>query len=125
MNYELLRALPVGASSFAALRADKQVYVDKTMLIYQLATRRGKYFLARPRHFGKSLLISTFESLFKFSLRDFNGIQIENYWKEKGDFKVVRLDFSRVKPIGNFEDFREYFDEYIEAQFEQIGFVKN
>ena len=39
--------------------------VDKTRLIFDLASQRRKYLLVRPRGFGKSLLISTFETLSK------------------------------------------------------------
>lgn len=59
--------LPLGTSDFATLRSSNEIYVDKTEMIYQLACVRGKVFLSRPRRFGKSLLISTFESLFKIS----------------------------------------------------------
>ena len=67
----MLKELPLGTSIFETLRATDELYVDKTDLIYQLARRRSKCFLARPRRFGKSLLISTFESLFQYGLRDF------------------------------------------------------
>ena len=77
MNTELLRHLPLGKSSFEKLRQLGQIYVDKTEKVYSLACRNGKYFLARPRRFGKSLLISTFESLFKFGLRDFRGLEAD------------------------------------------------
>lgn len=58
-------SLPLGTSTFSTLRASNEIYVDKTALIHSLAaTGRGKIFLARPRRFGKSLLVSTLESLF-------------------------------------------------------------
>lgn len=49
MNTELLKRLPLGTSSFEALRESDEIYVDKTSYIYRLASNRGKYFLARPR----------------------------------------------------------------------------
>lgn len=61
----MLQALPIGSSDFRTLRENNdEIYVDKTALMFQLAKSRGKNFLARPRRFGKSLLISTFDSLF-------------------------------------------------------------
>lgn len=110
-----LQPLPLGTSAFSELRANDQIYVDKTALIYKLASKRQKFFLARPRRFGKSLLISTFESLFKCGLRDFKGLAIEKLWKDDGNYTVVRLDFSRVKPEGSYSDFCSYFDAYVEA----------
>lgn len=79
MAINQLKALPLG-SDFIALRIADEIYVDKTEMVC-LVVKRGKYFLARPRRFGKSLLISTFESLFKFGLRDTKGLAIENLWK--------------------------------------------
>ena len=58
----ILAPLPLGTSDFSALRKSGQIYVDKTRLIYTLASKRQKFFLSRPRRFGKSLLLSTFES---------------------------------------------------------------
>lgn len=91
-----LPLLPLGKSGFPNLRANSFVYVDKTDLICRLAKTQPKVFLTRPRRFGKSLLVSTFESLFKHGLRDFRGLNIEKSWNDK-TYDVVRLDFSRVK----------------------------
>ena len=55
----MLQALPIGSSDFSTLRENNEIYVDKTALMFQLAKSRVKIFLARPRRFGKSLLIST------------------------------------------------------------------
>ncbi len=65
----LPRPLPLGNSSFSRIKVAGQIYVDKTRLIFDLSSKKEKFLLTRPRRFGKSLLISTFESLFKFGLR--------------------------------------------------------
>ena len=119
-----LKPLPLGTSDFSVLRSAGQIYVDKTALIYELASKRQKFFLARPRRFGKSLLISTFESLFKYGLRDFKGLAIENLWKEESNYQVVRLDFSRVKPGNSAKEFASDLDEYLTFCFEEIGFKR-
>ncbi|WP_282196434.1 AAA family ATPase [Turicimonas muris] len=59
MNTELLKRLPLGTSSFEALRESDEIYVDKTSYIYRLASNRGKYFLARPRRFCQATSLST------------------------------------------------------------------
>lgn len=107
-----LQSLPLGTSSFSALRNAGQIYVDKTDLIYELASKRQKFFLARPRRFGKSLLVSTFESLFKYGLRDFKGLAIEKLWKEEKSYQVVRLDFSEIKNFSDAEQFQTVIDQY-------------
>lgn len=73
-----LQELPIPNPSFTSIRQLNQLYVDKTSLIYELARFNSRqYFLARPRRFGKSLLISTLESLFRDGLKMFHGLAIE------------------------------------------------
>ena len=122
MNSSNLKPLPLGSSDFATLRLRGQIYVDKTALIYEIASKAEKFFLSRPRRFGKSLLISTFESLFKYGLRDFKGLDIEKLWKDEGTYKVVRLDFSEIKPAQGFDRFKEEFRDLIEDNFSAVGF---
>ena len=61
---EQVRKLPIGIQTFEEIRKDNYLYVDKTAIVYQIANVGKPYFLSRPRRFGKSLLISTFEGLF-------------------------------------------------------------
>lgn len=69
-----LRSLPLGTSSFVLLRRFDQIYVYKTDLLDELCRQRAKIFLARPRRFGKSLLLLTIQSLFRDGLQHFNGL---------------------------------------------------
>lgn len=55
---------PIGIQNFEKIRREGFVYVDKTALIYRLASEGNYYFLSPPRRFGKSLLLSTMESCF-------------------------------------------------------------
>ena len=55
-------------------REDKYLYVDKTAMVYQIASTSVPYFLSRPRRFGKSLLISTFEAYFQRRKDLFHGL---------------------------------------------------
>ena len=57
--------LPIGSQDFETLRSSGQIYVDKTQYVFELARQRRQFFLSRPRRFGKSLLLSTFASLFQ------------------------------------------------------------
>ncbi len=117
----MLQALPLGTSDFSSLRVNGEIYVDKTDLVFQLAQYRGKIFLARPRRFGKSLLISTFESLFKKGLQDFHGLAIEKLWQDK-TYPVVRLDFSELKEFETAEQFTTNFFETLRLKFSAVGF---
>jgi len=60
-----MKKLPIGIQSFEVMRSRGFVYVDKTEGIHQLVTEGMYYFLARPRRFGKSLLVSTLRCLFE------------------------------------------------------------
>ena len=44
---------PIGIQSFAHLREDNYLYIDKTDLIYKLATEGKIYFLIRPRRISE------------------------------------------------------------------------
>ena len=91
---EALPSLPLTMTDFTALRQGGMIYVDKTDLVYELAKDFGFYFLNRPRRFGKSLLVSTFKSLFQHGLRDFKGLKIERLWKEEKTYQVISISFS-------------------------------
>jgi hypothetical protein len=49
--------LPIGIQTFAKIRAGDHYYVDKTGFIRQSIDEGSRYFLSRPRRFGKSLLL--------------------------------------------------------------------
>ena len=115
------QTLPLGISDFAKLRAGNKVYVDKTDMICRLA-KGDKYFLARPRRFGKSLLVSTFESLFKYGLRDFQGLAIESLWTDT-TYNVVRLDFSETKNFTTGAEFQKRIDSVLTLAFGNVGFA--
>ena len=68
---------PIGIQSFAQIREDGYVYVDKTALIYNLVTTGKIYLLSRPRRFGKSLLVSTLKNYFLGKKELFKGLAIE------------------------------------------------
>lgn len=68
---------PVGIQDFAEIRTGGYAYIDKTAMIYELLTG-GKYlFLARPRRFGKSLLLSTIRYFYEGRRDLFRGLAID------------------------------------------------
>lgn len=62
---KLTGKLPIGIQSFEDLRKNRYLYVDKTEYIYKLVNSGKPYFLSRPRHFGKSLFLSTLKAYFE------------------------------------------------------------
>ena len=122
MKKNELTKLPLGYSDFVRLREEDCIYADKTALIYQLCAEGSKIFISRPRRFGKSLLTSTFESLFKYGLRDFQGLAIEKLWKDK-TYDVVHLDFSEIREFSDKDDFELQFDHLLLSNFGAVGFI--
>jgi len=68
------KKLPIGIQDFEQLITGNYLYVDKTAWIHQLIEEGAVYFLSRPRRFGKSLLVSTLENLFKGKKELFKGL---------------------------------------------------
>lgn len=90
-----MKKLPIDINTFKPLIENNYLYIDKTQYIYNLITTGRYYFLSRPRRFGKSLLISTFNELFSGNKKLFKDLWIG----QKSDYKwieypVIKLDFS-------------------------------
>ncbi len=85
---------PIGIQTFERLRNDGYVYVDKTALVYQLAHGSTFNFLARPRRFGKSLLISTLQAYFEGKKALFAGLAMEKLETDWIHYPVLHLDLS-------------------------------
>ncbi len=89
------KKLPIGIQSFPGLIEDSYLYVDKTERIYQLFNTGKYFFFARPRRFGKSLLISTLKEIFRGNKTLFKGLWIHDKidWDPR---PVIHLDFSWI-----------------------------
>lgn len=96
-NMEQIRKLPIGIQTFDKLREGGFLYVDKTAMIYQIASTSTPYFLSRPRRFGKSLLISTFEAYFQGRKDLFQGLAIEQLETKWEQYPVLHLDLNARK----------------------------
>ena len=59
-----MKELPIGLQDFEMLRREDMLYVDKTERLLELVKNGRRYFLSRPRRFGKSLTLSTLEAIF-------------------------------------------------------------
>jgi Predicted AAA-ATPase len=108
--------LPIGIQDFPTMRQENMVYVDKTMRRMPLL-EGGRYFFARPRRFGKSLLLSTLQAAFSGNKALFAGLWLEQQF----DFKVrpvVRIDFSKLDYLARsleeslLEDLRQTAKEF-------------
>ncbi|MDG4551264.1 MAG: AAA family ATPase [Candidatus Contendobacter sp.] len=85
--------LSIGIQTFRKLREGGYAYADKTSLIERLAREGQFYFLARPRRFGKSLLVTTLADAFAGHRELFTGLYLETHWDWERRHPVLRLDF--------------------------------
>ena len=113
--------LPFRGVSFKALREEGRFYVDKSRIIAGIAAHKRKFLFTRPAGFGKSLLLSTFEALFRDGSEAFHGLDAEHSWRDR-TYDVVRLDFSEVAGFATDADFRELFDRLLVRGFARAGF---
>jgi hypothetical protein len=91
-----LLKLPIGIQTFEKLRKEGYLYVDKTRYLVDLIDNGSVYFLSRPRRFGKSLTVSTFDAIFSGKKELFKGLYAEEFF-DRPDYKthpVIRLDMS-------------------------------
>ena len=115
MHSSQKKLLPIGIQTFSNLREEDAYYVDKTRLILSLVQSGSRYFLSRPRRFGKSLLLSTLKELFEGNEPLFEGLCIHRAWDWSHRYPVIRLDFS----LGGFEK-PEQLDSDVQAQLRRI-----
>ena len=88
------RRLPIGIQTFRMLREENCYYVDKTGFIERLVAEGARYFLSRPRRFGKSLFLDTLKELFEGNEALFKGLRIHAGWNWGEPNPVVRLSFA-------------------------------
>lgn len=93
------RLYPLGIQTFSEIRRRDMLYVDKTEYVYRMASSGKFFFLSRPRRFGKSLLVSTFQSYFEGRKELFKGLAIEKLEHEWTEFPVLHFDMSGGKHL--------------------------
>jgi hypothetical protein len=92
-----MKKLPIGIQAFEIMRTQGYVYVDKTRHVHQMVDEGMFYFMARPRRFGKSLLVSTLKCLFQGKRELFEDLWIAEHgeWEWKAH-PVVVIDFNGI-----------------------------
>ena len=116
-----LKLYPVGIQTFERIRKENKLYIDKTEYIYRMTHSGGCYFfLSRPRRFGKSLLVSTFESYFSGKKELFEGLVIEKLEQEWMEYPVLHFDMSGGKYMEK-EQLEDYLSNRLEAEERKWG----
>jgi hypothetical protein len=112
---------------FPSLRQSGCLYVDKTAWLHRLATdvEAKLFFLARPRRFGKSLMISTLEAMFQGRRDLFEGLAIMDAdwdWKKKWPVIHLNMGFCAAE---EFESFERSLPVLMENALSNAGFKYN
>jgi len=85
-------------------------YVDKTDLLYQLASPKAdaQLFISRPRRFGKSLMLSTLKAMFEGRRDLFKGLALDALPWEGWERPTPVYSFTMSNAVGGtYELFRE------------------
>jgi len=89
-----LKNLPLGISTLSLLLESNCIYVDKTEYAYNLIKQPGRFFLSRPRRFGKSLFVDTLKEIFEGNQKLFEGLYIHDKWDWSEKYPVIKFDFA-------------------------------
>src|SRR6056297_1546322 len=90
-----MKRLPIGIQDFRYMMENDYLYIDKTPYLHMLKDRGKFYFMSRPRRFGKSLTISTYDCMFRGEKELFKDTWLYENW----DFEpqpVIRLNMSEL-----------------------------
>ena len=116
-----LRLYPIGIQTFEEIRKRDLLYIDKTEYVYRMTHTSGKYFfLGRPRRFGKSLLVSTFESYFSGKKELFEGLAIEKLEQEWTEYPVLHFSMASGKHMEK-EQLQRYLLYILKDNEERYG----
>lgn len=92
-----VKLLPIGIQDFEKVASGNYCYVDKTKIIYDLISTGSYYFIARPRRFGKSLLLSTIKCIFEGKKELFENLWISKntsyLWRKH---PIIHLSFMTI-----------------------------
>ncbi len=111
-----MKQLPIGIQTFEKIIKGNYLYVDKTKQIYDIVSGGTTYFISRPRRFGKSLLCSTLEEVFRGNKELFKGLWIydSNYsWEPH---PVIRVSMPKTK-----YDSPELFEKWLNEMVDDIA----
>lgn len=101
------------------------LYIDKTRYLYDFVRYpSGTYFISRPRRFGKSLLISTLEEIFRGNKELFRGLWIYDSDYKWQSYPIVHIDFG-LQSVRNAEETKQALVNIVHQVAEEHGLQLN
>ena len=117
----MLKPLPIGIQTFRDIIEGGFLYVDKTRFLYELVKYpKGVYFLARPRRFGKSTLLSTLKEIFEGNRELFQGLWLYESPYRFQAHPIIRIDFS-LCPVKTVEELKVELENYVQEIARDYG----
>ena len=122
-----MKTIAESANDFADLRTTDKgncIYVDKTDYFHRLITAPGKnlFFIARPRRFGKSLMITTFKYIFQGRRELFKGLKIDRTDYDWKVHPVIHIDFGSCA-AATYDSFVNDLPEVMRVSLEESGYA--
>ncbi len=112
----------IDSASFLKFRKKGCVYVDKTAYLHRLISAANScFFLARPRRFGKSLMLSTLKAIFQGKRELFQGLAIDKTDWTWEKYPVLHFDFSFASSATSAEEFAQNFPHTIKSAIVETG----
>ena len=113
-------------ADFRKLRENGCVYVDKTAILHELVCdpTRSLYFISRPRRFGKSLMLSTLECIFRGQRDLFKGLAIDKLDYDWAEYPVLHFNFAGLK-VETLEAFKIDFRSRVKETLDKVGYTWN
>lgn len=114
----------IDSCDFSQIRGNGQIYVDKTAYLHRLINDPNGhlFFLARPRRFGKSLMLSTLKAIFQGRRKLFDGLAISRTDYDWDVHPVIHLNLGFCASE-NYEDFVEAMPVEMERALSEAGYA--
>ncbi len=111
-------------ADFVKLRQNGCIYVDKTTILHELICDPGRslYFISRPRRFGKSLMLSTLECIFRGKRELFTGQAIDKLDYDWAEYPILYFNFATMS-VETLEEFKVAFVERVRQAFDVADVV--
>ena len=119
-----MRSIATDIANFEELRKAGQIYVDKTAYFHRMITdpSRRYFFCARPRRFGKSLGVTTLESIFLGHREFFTDLAIAKTDYDFAPHTVIHFNWGGVDASSR-EGFDASFPKAVKAALVAAGYA--
>ncbi len=118
-----MKPIAVNSNDFPSIIRDGQIYVDKTAYFHSLVAdpQRKYFFLARPRRFGKTLMISTLKAILEGRRELFAGLAIDKMDYDWKRYPVLAFNFGQVAS-SSLDAFKASFPDCVANVLTRAGF---